>query len=106
MINPLHSSARALKAATASALLLGLAACATPAFKADVSRFQSQLPAPSGQTFAVVAEDPKLAGSSTKRCFLLTGVSEVFKNDLNLQRGFHVRSQANTFNAFKRAFEN
>ena len=62
MINPLHSSARALKAATASALLLGLAACATPAFKADVSRFQSQLPAPSGQTFAVVAEDPKLAG--------------------------------------------
>ncbi|QUL39510.1 DUF4136 domain-containing protein [Erythrobacter sp. JK5] len=43
------------------ALATGLAACA-PSFKADVSRFQSQLPAPSGQTFAVVAEDPKLAG--------------------------------------------
>ncbi len=38
-----------------------LAACATP-FKADVSRFTTQLPAPQGQTFAVVAEDPKLAG--------------------------------------------
>lgn len=42
-------------------LLAGLAACATP-FKADVSRFQSQLPAPTGQSFAVVADDPKLAG--------------------------------------------
>ncbi len=42
-------------------LLLSLAACATP-FKADVSRFQSALPAPTGQTFAVVADDPKLAG--------------------------------------------
>lgn len=46
----------------AGALLLGgLAACATP-FRADVSRFESQLPAPQGQTFAVVAEDPELAG--------------------------------------------
>jgi len=42
-------------------LLMALAACATP-FKADVSRFQSQLPAPSGQSVAVVADDPKLAG--------------------------------------------
>ncbi|MCJ2180393.1 DUF4136 domain-containing protein [Novosphingobium sp. 2580] len=40
---------------------MALAACAAP-FKADVSRFQSQLPAPAGQTFAVVAEDPKLSG--------------------------------------------
>jgi len=47
--------------ATAAALLLGLAACASP-FRADVSRFQSQLPAPSGQTFAVVADDPHMAG--------------------------------------------
>lgn len=44
-----------------AALLLGLSACATP-FKADVSRFAVPLPAPQGQTFAVVPEDPKLAG--------------------------------------------
>lgn len=45
----------------ASVTALGLSACA-PTFKADVSRFQAQLPAPQGQTFAVVAEDPALAG--------------------------------------------
>ncbi len=44
------------------ALALGLSACASNAFKADVSRFAVPLPAPQGQTFAVVAEDPKLAG--------------------------------------------
>jgi hypothetical protein len=49
------------RAALALALTAGLAACATP-FKADVSRFAVPLPAPAGQTFAVVAEDPKLAG--------------------------------------------
>ncbi|MBU7580284.1 MAG: DUF4136 domain-containing protein [Porphyrobacter sp.] len=43
------------------ALAVGLSACTTP-FKADVSRFAVPLPAPQGQTFAVVAEDPKLAG--------------------------------------------
>lgn len=43
------------------ALAASLGACATP-FKADVSRFAAELPAPRGQTFAVVAEDPKLAG--------------------------------------------
>lgn len=43
------------------ALVLGLSACATP-FKADVQRFAVPLPAPQGQTFAVVPEDPKLAG--------------------------------------------
>lgn len=42
-------------------LLAGLAACTTP-FKADVSRFQSQLPAPQGQSFAIVADDPALEG--------------------------------------------
>ena len=45
----------------ALALAGSLAACATP-FKADVSRFAAQLPAPQGESFAVVAEDPKLAG--------------------------------------------
>ena len=43
------------------AMALGLAACA-PSFRADVSRFQAQLPAPQGQSFAVVADDPALAG--------------------------------------------
>ena len=49
------------KLASAAALMLGLAACASP-FNAKVSRFQSQLPAPAGQTFVVVAEDPRDAG--------------------------------------------
>lgn len=42
-------------------MLAALAACATP-FNANVSRFQSELPAPKGQTFAIVADDPALAG--------------------------------------------
>jgi Domain of unknown function (DUF4136) len=50
----------AMKMASA-ALLLSLAACAQN-FNANVSRFQSQLPAPAGQTFAVVADDAALAG--------------------------------------------
>ncbi|HKT86511.1 MAG TPA: DUF4136 domain-containing protein [Novosphingobium sp.] len=50
-----------LRFLAAAVLLMAVAACATP-FKADVSRFQSQLPAPAGQTFAVVADDPKLSG--------------------------------------------
>ena len=45
----------------AAIVALGLAGCAS-SFKADVSRFQSELPAPQGQSFAVVAEDPELAG--------------------------------------------
>jgi hypothetical protein len=48
-----------LVAATVAALL-ALTGCATN-FKADVSRFQ-RLPAPAGQSFAVVADDPRLAG--------------------------------------------
>lgn len=52
---------RAAKLASVPILLASLAACATP-FKADVSRFQTQLPAPQGESFAVVADDPKLAG--------------------------------------------
>lgn len=59
------SSMPSLKSLTRLALpvafALGLSACATP-FKADVSRFAVPLPAPQGQTFAVVPEDPKLAG--------------------------------------------
>lgn len=52
---------RKLKLASVPLIVAGLAACATP-FRADVSRFQSQLPAPQGQTFLVVADDPALAG--------------------------------------------
>ena len=54
-------SGRLFKMGAAGLLLLAVGACASP-FKADVSRFQSQLPAPQGQTFAVIAEDPSLAG--------------------------------------------
>jgi hypothetical protein len=50
-----------IKIAAAALLMLAVAACAAP-FNAKVSRFQSQLPAPQGQTFAVVADDPALAG--------------------------------------------
>jgi hypothetical protein len=50
-----------LRLAVVGLLLLTLAACTEP-FKADVSRFQAQLPPPSGQTFAIVAENPADAG--------------------------------------------
>lgn len=50
-----------LRPLAAAAMLLVLSACAS-GFNANVSRFQSQLPAPAGQTFAVVADDPALAG--------------------------------------------
>ena len=43
-------------------LAAGLSACAAPGFNADVSRFATQLPAPQGETFAIVADDPALAG--------------------------------------------
>ena len=52
---------RTLKLASVPMILAGLAACATP-FKADVQRFQTQLPAPQGESFFVVADDPALAG--------------------------------------------
>ena len=42
--------------------LLSLGACAAAPFRADVSRFQSQLPAPQGQTFAIKASDPANEG--------------------------------------------
>lgn len=50
-----------IRLAAVTVLLLALAACATP-FKADVQRFQSHLPTPAGQTFAVVADDPVMSG--------------------------------------------
>ncbi len=50
------------KAALVPLTLLSLAACATP-FKADVSRYSAAaLPAPQGQSFAIVADNPALAG--------------------------------------------
>jgi len=55
------SIAKTLKFALVPLMLAALAACAS-GFRSDVTRFQSQLPAPQGQTFAVVADDPALAG--------------------------------------------
>lgn len=52
---------RSLKLASIPLVVASLAAC-TPSLTANVKRFQSQLPAPAGQTFAVVADDPALAG--------------------------------------------
>jgi hypothetical protein len=52
---------RSLKLAAVPLALGTLAACATP-FNADVQRFQSAMPAPQGQTFTVIADDPTLAG--------------------------------------------
>jgi len=57
----LTKMARGLKFALVPLALAGLAACASP-FRADVERFQSQLPVPAGQTFTVVADDPGLTG--------------------------------------------
>jgi Domain of unknown function (DUF4136) len=50
------------KAALVPIMLAALAACATP-FKADVSRYSAAaLPAPQGQSFAIVADNPALSG--------------------------------------------
>jgi hypothetical protein len=46
----------------APVVILSLAGCAATPFRADVSRFQSQLPTPQGQSFAVKAADPANAG--------------------------------------------
>src|SRR3546814_14112450 len=46
--------------AAPAAALLALSGCASP-FRADVARFQ-QLPAPQGQSFSVMADDPQLSG--------------------------------------------
>jgi hypothetical protein len=55
------SFGRVVKGVVLSLALAGLAACAS-SFNANVSRFATQLPAPAGQTFTVVPEDPALAG--------------------------------------------
>lgn len=64
----LSQLARGLKLAVVPLALAGLAACASP-FRADVSRFESQLPAPAGQTFTVVADNPSLAGGIEFRMY-------------------------------------
>ena len=52
---------RRLGLAAIAGAALALAGCATP-FKADVARFQTQLPAPQGQSFAIEASNPALQG--------------------------------------------
>jgi hypothetical protein len=52
---------RRLGLAAIAGAALALAGCATP-FKANVARFQTQLPAPQGQSFAIEASDPALQG--------------------------------------------
>ncbi len=47
--------------AAATLMLLALSACAQ-SFNAKVNRFQAELPAPAGQTFTVVADDPAMQG--------------------------------------------
>jgi hypothetical protein len=61
MTNTNRTFGRGIKLAIATLAFAALAAC-TQSFRSDVTRFQSQLPAPQGQTFAVVADDPALAG--------------------------------------------
>lgn len=52
---------RRLKIASVALLVAAAAACTSP-FRADVTRFQAQLPAPQGQTFAIVPENPANTG--------------------------------------------
>jgi hypothetical protein len=64
-MNRPHTATSAPRRLRAFALAIvgasALAACTTP-FKADVSRFSAQLPAPQGQTFAIVPEDEGMRG--------------------------------------------
>ncbi len=60
-MNLRHRGLRRLGLAVMTGAALALAGCATP-FKADVARFQTQLPAPQGQSFVVEASNPALAG--------------------------------------------
>lgn len=53
---------RPFAVAAAATAALALSACAAPGFRADVARFQSQLPVPQGQTFSIAALDPNLSG--------------------------------------------
>jgi hypothetical protein len=67
-MNILTHLARGAKRVLAPLALAALAAC-TSSFNADVSRFESQLPAPAGQTFTVVATDPALANGIEFRMY-------------------------------------
>src|SRR6187551_1584234 len=60
--------ARGAKLTLVPLALATLAACAS-SFNADVSRFESQLPAPAGQTFTIVADDPGMAGGIEFRSY-------------------------------------
>jgi hypothetical protein len=60
-MNAANPLIRFVTIALAGALLTTLAACAEN-FDANVTRFQSQLPAPQGQSFAIVSDDPATAG--------------------------------------------
>ena len=60
--------ARGAKLVLVPLALAALAAC-TSAFNADVSRFESQLPVPAGQTFTVIADDPSMAGGLEFRAY-------------------------------------
>jgi hypothetical protein len=61
MTDTAHSHLGRFKLTAVGLLLLALAAC-TQTLTANVSRFQSQLPPPAGQTVAVVADDPAKIG--------------------------------------------
>ena len=61
MSTKFNTIVRSVRLAALPLVLGALAACSS-GFRADVSRFQTQLPAPQGQTFAVVADDPAMAG--------------------------------------------
>jgi hypothetical protein len=56
-----RAQGKLLKMALVPAALLALSGCAQ-GFDARVNRFQAELPAPAGQTFAIVADDPALQG--------------------------------------------
>src|SRR5688572_22003319 len=64
----INTIGRGLKLALVPLALAGLAACASP-FRADVERFATQLPAPTGQTFTVVAADPAMVGGIEFRTY-------------------------------------
>ena len=55
------ASLNRVKIAAAALVLLATSAC-TQTFDAKVKRFEAGLPAPSGQSFAIVSDDPALSG--------------------------------------------
>lgn len=57
----IKTNLRRLGLAAMTGAALALAGCATP-FRADVARFQTQLPTPQGQSFTIEATNPALDG--------------------------------------------